>query len=100
MPPALKDQPVLTEEHRFYFDAFFFLSRFRGPGFSGPGPLNFSDVLRYAELVGYTDEAEQIFFSEVMAACDDAYRTHISNTTKKAESKPKSGRLPPKRGRR
>lgn len=87
MPPALREQPAITPEHRFYFDAFFFLSRFRSPGFSGPGALNFADVLSYARLLGYTSEDEILFFSDVMAACDGAYQTHIHETSKKSEPK-------------
>ena len=104
MPAALKEQPVITPEHRFYFDAFFFLSRFRAPGFSGPGALNFTDVLSYCRLLGYTSENEILFFSEVMAACDGAYQTHIHESSKKSEGrKPHASgatpkpRLPPRR---
>jgi hypothetical protein len=98
MPTALKDQPTITPEIKFYFDAFFFLSRFRGAGFSGPGPLYLPDVMLYAQLVGYTGADEILHFSEVMAACDEAYRTHLHDSSKKPSGTPAAkGRLPPKR---
>lgn len=101
MPPALRDRPAYTEEHRFYFDAFFFLSNFRAAGFSGPGALSFTDVLRYAELVGYTREDEIFFFCQVMVSCDQAYRKFHNDT--KPSGKPTGGQRqssPPIKGYR
>jgi len=82
---------------QFYLDAFFRLSDFRGAGFSGPEPLDFISVLRYAEWVGYTSMHDQTFFVDVIRACDQVYRK-FAHERSEAESKKKpAGGTAPRR---
>jgi hypothetical protein len=76
---------------QFYLDAFFRLSDFRGSGFSGPEPLDFISVLRYAEWVGYTSTVDQSFFVDVIRACDQVYRKFLSEKSE-SERKKTSGK--------
>ncbi len=66
----------MSDELKFYLDAFFFLSDFRYPGFNGPGPIPFETILTYAVYVGYTGPADQYFFVDVIRACDAVYTTY------------------------
>ena len=54
-------------------ESFYFLSAFRTAGFSSINPLNFSDLVQYARLVGYTSDDDVLFFLEVMVAADQAF---------------------------
>ena len=88
VPPALAEQPVITPDLQFYLESFFFLSSFRGSSGFGPNPLAFSDVYRYAELIGYTSPEDFLPFAEMMRACDQVYLEVHRN---EADSKPKPG---------
>ena len=96
MPPALARKPEVTIDLHVYIEAFFTLSSFRSPGFSGPGPLLFADILRYAELVGYTTNADRLFFVEVIQGAESAYQAHVAKkqASQQAAAKKKSGTKP------
>jgi hypothetical protein len=87
MPPALKNEPILTPYLRFYLGAFAFLSRGRSYGMSGPNPLTFREIRDYAEPIGYTSASDLFFFAEVMYACDQVY---LEDYRKRAEAEAKS----------
>jgi hypothetical protein len=97
VPPALASKPDLTVDVAFYIEAFYFLSGFRSQGFSGPGSLLFSDIIRYAELVGYTASEDIQFFASVMLSCDIAFRKAISDKPKPVPVGTSSGAQPKSR---
>lgn len=52
---------------------FFFLSGFRHHGMSGPLPIALSEIIAYAELIGYTAVDDKFFLIDLVHACDKAY---------------------------
>lgn len=89
-PPALLRKPNLTPDLHLYVEAFYTLSGFRAPGFSGPGPLLFADILAYARLVGYTTVDEQLFFVSVIQAADGAFQEYAAKKSKAETAKSKA----------
>lgn len=59
----------------------------------GPSSLQFSDIVSYAEILGYKDSNSLIFFVKVMQACDSVYLSIVTKRRKaeleaqKAEAK-------------
>ena len=95
VPPALQNEPEVTELLRFYFESFAFVSRFRTYGMSGPNPLDFSTIRDYARSIGYTTSGDILFFAEVMSACDQVYLEDYQRRSK-AESDKKKKAAPKK----
>lgn len=77
IPPALLERPDVEADISFYIQSFYFLSGFRSSGLSGPEPIAFSDTLRYARLLGYTQRSDLLFFASIMLSCDIAYREAV-----------------------
>ena len=88
---------------RFYIEAFFVLSGFRMPGFSGAGPIPLEAILRYGELFGYTSREDQLYFLDVIRALDSvfmAYSKEKSDEEAEKRKRKKSSAPPPRKGRR
>ena len=56
-------------------------------------------MLRYAQLVGYTETNDQFFFVDVMRACDSVYRAY-SHEQAERESKKRKASTPSQSPRR
>ena len=96
IPPALANEPEITPQLRFYFEAFAFVSRFRTYGMSGPNPISLPDIRVYADKIGYTSTGDFLFFAEIMSACDQVYLEDYQRRSK-AESESKKKKQPPKK---
>lgn len=87
VPKALRDQPDMTRDVRFYLDCFRALTRFRGGSGFGLNPLAFADVSAFADGLGYVPGSEAfLFFLDVISALDSAYMAY-SQEKSKAQTK-------------
>jgi hypothetical protein len=90
VPKALRDQPDLTKEVRFYLDCFRSLTRFRGGSGFGLNPLSYSDVTKLAQDLEYEPgSASFLFFLDMMSALDSEYLRHSQEKSESARSKTK-----------
>lgn len=53
---------------------------------SGPESLLFADIIRYAQLSGYTSADEILFFSGIMRACDEVFMSHVAKLREREKS--------------
>ncbi|NCC40468.1 MAG: hypothetical protein EOM21_13630 [Gammaproteobacteria bacterium] len=95
VPKALRDQPDMTRDVKFYLDCFRSLTRFRGGSGFGLNPLTYADVSTFASELGYAPGSEPfLFFLDVISALDSAYLTH---SQEKSKTQPKKSASAPKR---
>jgi hypothetical protein len=85
LPPALANKPHITPDYAFYINSFFFLSKFRGSNGYGPNPLSLPDIWEYCDRVGLSDPDMQLFFADVMHACDDVYLVEADKAAKRKQ---------------
>lgn len=71
--PELNDEPDLDHVQRWYFDAFFKLSRSRQIGFGTPQPITISEIRNYLDIEEVTDPDERKQFIDYIQALDSRY---------------------------
>jgi hypothetical protein len=90
VPKALKDQPDMTREVKFYLDCFRSLARFRGGSGFGLNPLSYADVTKLAQDLEYEPgSTEFLFFLDMMSALDAAYLKYSQEKSESGRSKTK-----------
>jgi hypothetical protein len=81
-PSQFYDQPELSLDQVFYWDAFNDLSSERAIGM-GIGPIPYSAVRNYAAEFNIVDRDEFDYFYGIMKAMDTEYLTIVNSTEKK-----------------
>ena len=94
VPKALRDQPDMTRDMRFYLECFRKLSGFRGGSGFGANPLSYTDTSSFALELGYAPgSASFLFFLDMLSALDSAYLTYAQESAKtKTAQAPKTRR--------
>lgn len=87
VPKALAEQPELTPDIRFYLDAFYQLSRFRGSNGFGVNPLVYSEISAYAVSCGFEQHSwSHEVFLDVLAELDSAYTEFMRQKQEASDS--------------
>lgn len=71
--PELDDQPGLDFGQRWYFNAFFQLSRSRQFGFNGPQPISTADIEAFLNTKGITQKKRRTRFMEYITEMDQVF---------------------------
>lgn len=94
LPLALKNKPTAKTDVDFYLDCFYRLSASRGRSEVGPQPLLVSEMAFYANLLGYTDTDDLLFFIDILQEADQKYleirRNKMEAQRAQAENESKS----------
>jgi len=81
LPEALLRKPELKRWNVKYISAFQALSPSRSHSES-PHPLKFSDIITYGKLTGILNDADLLFFYQMVRLCDEQYLIYHQENSK------------------
>lgn len=86
MPKALEDRPEIDAHLQFVWGAFWTLHADRQVGMSGPLPIQFASIDRYAARYRIEDIDEFDRLADIIAAMDAAYLAWVEEKRPKGSS--------------
>lgn len=85
MPPALKNEPKLDSHLLPYLDAYNTLRCHRTRSESGYNPIDYTALVTYANLYGYTKDLDEFDrFCILVQSCDHAFLSYADEKQAKA----------------